>query len=292
MGLWIPFTLLAAFMQAWRNAFQNRLSRDVSTAGVTLARFIWAGPLVMLYLWLLYSWEAVPMPQITWPFAGLILLAAIAQIIATVLMVMLFRQRNYAVGVGLAKSEAVIAAVLGSLFFAAPLSPLAWIGVVIGATAFWLMISPGALRTFSVQTLLTGLGSGLALALTTLWVREASLMLGLPFLYSAAWVLLYIIILQIPMLLGWLWWHEPHTLTALWQRPGQTGLISLFSCIGSLGWFTAMSLESVALVKTLGQVEVLFTLMISVCWFHESLNRRDLAGLALIVVGAVCVVLS
>lgn len=292
MGLWIPFTLLAAFMQAWRNAFQNRLSREVSTAGVTLARFIWAGPLALGYLWLLYRWEEAPMPQFGWHFAGLILLAAVAQILATALMVMLFRQRNYAIGVGLAKSEAVIAAVLGSLFFATPLSLLAWFGVVIGAAAFWLMISPGALRSFSVRTLLTGLGSGLAFALTTLWVREASLLLGLPFLHSAAWVLASVILLQTLILLGWLLVYEPHTLTALWQRPGQTGLISLFSCIGSLGWFTAMSLESVALVKTLGQVEVLFTLLISALWFRESLKRRDLVGLALIVVGAVCVVLA
>jgi len=292
MGLWIPFTILAAFMQAWRNAFQSRLSKDVSTAGVTLARFIWASPLAAVYLWLLYRWEAAPMPTFTGPFVLLILLASVAQIIATALMVVLFRKRNYAIGVGLAKSEAVIAAVLGALFFAAPLSPLAWTGVLIGALAFWLMTNPGALREVSVSTLLTGLGSGLAFALTTLWVREASLLLGLPFLYSAAWVLLCVISTQTLMLLAWLLLREPYTLIALWQRPKLVFAISFFSCVGSLGWFTAMSLETVALVKTLGQIEVLFTLMISARWFREKLNGRDLAGLGLIVMGAVCVMLA
>ncbi len=66
-------------------------------------------------------------------------------------------------------------------------------------------------------------------------------------------------------------------------------LTSFFSCVGSLGWFTAMSLESVPLVKTLGQVEVLFTLLISVFWFKEKLKRTDLLGLALVVVAAVLV---
>ncbi|QSR34943.1 multidrug transporter [Marinobacterium iners] len=292
MGLWIPFTILAAFMQAWRNAFQNRLSKDVSTAGVTLARFIWASPLAGFYLWLLYRWETAPMPAFTGSFILLIVLASIAQIIATALMVVLFRKRNYAIGVGLAKSEAVIAAVLGALFFAAPLSPLAWAGVLIGALAFWLMTNPGALRDVSFGTLLTGLGSGLAFALTTLWVREASLLLGLPFLYSAAWVLLCVIATQTLMLLAWLLLREPYTLIVLWQRPKLVFAISLFSCIGSLGWFTAMSLETVALVKTLGQIEVLFTLMISARWFREKLNGRDLAGLGLIVVGALCVMLA
>lgn len=292
MALWIPFTIFAAFMQAWRNAFQNRLSKEVSTAGVTLARFLWASPVAACYLGGLYLYEPVAMPGFSVHFAGLILLAAIAQIIATALMVVLFRQRNYAVGVGLAKSEAVIAAVLGALFFSAPLSGLAWIGVIIGALAFWLMTNPGALREVSFRTLLVGLGSGLAFALTTLWVREASLALGLPFPYSAAWVLLSVIAVQTLLLGAWVVWREPETLQALWQRPGQVVSISLFSCLGSLGWFTAMSLETVALVKTLGQIEVLFTLMISARWFREKLSGRDLAGLVLIVAGAACVMLA
>jgi len=94
------------------------------------------------------------------------------------------------------------------------------------------------------------------------------------------------------MLLAWLMLKEPSTLKALWQRPKLTLSISLFSCLGSLGWFAAMSLETVALVKTLGQVEILFTLLISARWFKERLSRRDLLGLALIVTGAACVILA
>lgn len=53
---WIFLTLFAAFMQAWRNAFQSRLSGDVTTAGVTLARFLWASPIAGVYLIALYQW--------------------------------------------------------------------------------------------------------------------------------------------------------------------------------------------------------------------------------------------
>lgn len=290
--LWIPFTLFAAFMQAWRNAFQSRLSQEVSTAGVTLARFIYASPLAGLYLALLYAYQPVDIPTFSGMFIIYIVLASVAQIFATALMVRLFRLRNYAIGVGLAKSEAVIAATLGALFFAAPLTPLAWAGVVIGACAVWLMGSTGKLHHLSWQTVITGLGSGLAFALTTLWVREASLVLSLPFPYGAAWVLLLVISCQTLMLLAWISLKEPATLSALWQRPKLTFTISLCSCLGSLGWFTAMSLETVALVKTLGQVEVLFTLLISARWFKERLSMRDLTGLALIVAGAACVILA
>ncbi|MBP0048052.1 DMT family transporter [Marinobacterium sp. AK62] len=290
--LWIPFTLMAAFMQAWRNAFQNQLSKEVSTAGVTLSRFIYAPPVAAIYLALLYLFKPAAAPQLSITFVGLVLLAALAQILATALMVVLFRKRNYAIGVGLVKSEAVIAAILGALFFGAALNATAWVGVIIGALAFWLMTNPKSLKAASLDTLLIGLGSGLAFALTTLWVREASLVLGLPFPHGAAWVLLLVLMTQAIVLGGWVAWREPDTLKALLARPGQVLRISVLSCLGSLGWFTAMSLETVALVKTLGQVEVLFTLLISARWFKEQLSLRDLAGLALIVVGAVCVVLA
>lgn len=290
--LWIPFTIFAAFMQSWRNAFQKHLSRDVSSAGVTLARFIYASPLALVYLWLLYHFGEAEAPEFTGQFWVFILLASLAQIAATVLMVMLFRLRNYAMGVGLAKSEAVIAAILGALFFSAFLTPLAWLGVLIGSIAIWLMANPSSFKEISLPTLFTGLASGLCFALTTLWVREASLLLGLPFLHSAAWVLICVISVQTLMLLVWIAFKEPATLKALWQKPKLTLAISVCSFLGSLGWFTAMSLETVAMVKTLGQIEILFTLMISARWFRESLTRRDLIGLFLIVIGALCVIMA
>lgn len=290
--LWIPFTLFAALMQAWRNAFQKQLSQEAGATAVTLARFVLAGPIAALYLWLLYRWQPEqPLPGVTAPFLGYIVAAALSQILATALMVRLFQLRNYAVGVGLAKSEAILAAALGVFFFSAPLTSLGWLGVLVGGLAVWLL--SGLRRAVGgpvpPATLLMGLGSGLAFALTSLWVREASLVLGLPFPFGAAWVLLLVISLQTLVLLLWLGLKDPAGLTALWRRPGLTLLISLSSCLGSIGWFSAMSLESVALVKTLGQIEVLFTLMISAWYFREKLGRQDHWGLLLIVVAALCV---
>ena len=292
MSLWIPFTVMAAFMQSWRNAFQKRLSTDVDTLGVTLARFILAVPMAALYAFVLFSYEGSAVPQMNAKFYLAIVLAAISQIFATALMVKLFRLRNYAMGVGLAKSEAVIAAVLGALLFAAPLSAMAWCGVIIGSIAVWLMSVPKGMRNISWPTLLIGLASGLCFAFTTLWVREASLMTQLPFLQSAAYVLFWVLLVQTLILLLWLLVRSPQTLRALWLKPKLVFIISFCSFVGSIGWFTAMSLETVALVKTLGQIEIFFTLLISAKWFKERLQRSDKWGLGLILVGAVLVILA
>tara|TARA_R110002060_G_scaffold78171_1_gene90785 strand:- start:7 stop:885 length:879 start_codon:yes stop_codon:yes gene_type:complete len=292
MSLWIPFTVMAAFMQSWRNAFQKRLSTDVDTLGVTLARFILAVPMAALYAFVLFSYEGSAVPQMNAKFYLAIVLAAISQIFATALMVKLFRLRNYAMGVGLAKSEAVIAAVLGALLFAAPLSAMAWCGVIIGSIAVWLMSVPKGMRNISWPTLLIGLASGLCFAFTTLWVREASLMTQLPFLQSAAYVLFWVLLVQTLILLLWLLVRSPQTLRALCLKPKLVFIISFCSFVGSIGWFTAMSLETVALVKTLGQIEIFFTLLISAKWFKERLQRSDKWGLGLILVGAVLVILA
>ncbi len=288
--MWIAFTLLAAFMQAWRNALQSQLSASVNVAGVTLARFLWAGPLAGLYLTFLYLWQPQPWPEPNRTFVGFVVGAALMQILATGLMVKLFQLKNFAVGAGLAKSEALVAAVLGTLLFGTHLSPLGWLGVAIGAVAVMLLSSHGHWRQLSLSTVLLGLACGSAFALTSLWVREASLHLILPFPHRAAWVLLLVISLQTVLLVGYLGWRDRPTLAALWARPKLVGAISLTSCLGSIGWFSAMSLQAVPYVKTLGQVEVFFTLMLSAFWLRQRVRVREYLGLFLIALAAVIVI--
>ncbi|MCO7190969.1 MULTISPECIES: multidrug transporter [unclassified Pseudoalteromonas] len=288
---WIAFTCLAAFSQAWRNALQSRLSEHASVASVTLARFLLATPLAALYLLGLYHWQTAPALTITGPLISYILGASIMQIIATGLMVMLFKRNNYAVGVGLAKSEALLAAVLGMAFFGSHLSPLGWLGVLLGGVAV-LLLSGVTLRHFAPATALLGLACGGAFALTSLWVREASLTTGLPFPHSAAWVLLLVLSCQTLLLAIYLSYAEQNSWHTLWQQRRLTSAISLTSCIGSIGWFSAMSLQHVAYVKTLGQIEVFFTLAIAFWWLKTPVARRDTLGLLLIALAAILVMMG
>ncbi|WP_298444871.1 DMT family transporter [uncultured Ferrimonas sp.] len=290
--MWILFTLLAAFAQSWRNALQSRLSTEVKASGVTLARFLYAGPIAAVYLSGLYLWRPTDLLSPSWPLVQYVIGAALMQIVATALMVRLFQMRNFAVGAGLAKSEALMAAVLGTLFFGTSLSWLGWLGVLLGAIAVMLLSSKGGLKQLSLSTIVTGLLCGTAFALTSLWVRQASLTINLPFPHRAAWVLLLVIGLQTLLLLAYLRWRDHATLQALWQRPKLTLAVSVTSCVGSIGWFSAMALEAVPLVKTLGQIEVFFTLMIAALWLKQRPKINDVLGLGLIAVAAILVMWS
>lgn len=78
----------------------------------------------------------------------------------------------------------------------------------------------------------------------------------------------------------------------LLQRPKLTLLISITSCIGSIGWFSAMSLQAVPYVKTLGQIEIFFTLLIAVFWLKERVKIKDMLALILIAIAAMLVMWS
>lgn len=291
-SIWILFTLMAAFMQAWRNAFQKQLSQSVDVYGVTLARFIFGFPCAILYIVLLYHFKPIQEKVVfTTHFGVYIVVAGVSQIAATALMVQLFKQKNYAIGVGLAKSEAIFAAIIATLVLSDHLTIYGWFGVSLGGLAVFLLSKGKSKEPISLSTLIIGMGSGLCFAITSLLVREASLELkNLPYIYRASWVLFSIIGFQCIGMLLYLWLFSRKTLAAMRHKLGLTFKVSICSFLASLGWFSAMSMQSVAIVKTLGQIEILFSLLISVYFFKEKLAKTEHLGLVLVVIAAILVI--
>ncbi|WP_076012774.1 DMT family transporter [Alteromonas abrolhosensis] len=286
---WILFTLGAVILQTVRNALQSKLSGAVNTSGVTLSRFILAPPIALVYLLILYSSSASQVPEFSGFFIAVILCASLLQIAATSLMVILFKQKNFAIGAGLAKSEALVAGVVGMLFFGSYLTPLGWAGIVIGGIAVFVLSSGNRLHGISVKTMVIGLACGSCFALTSLLVREASHMLNVQHTVAAAWVLLWVLCVQAITLSGYIALTKPFVFKQLTLAKEQVLAISTVSCLGSICWFTAMALQHVALVKTLGQLEVLLTLVLSHYWLKNAVTKREIAGLLLIGLAAIFV---
>ena len=166
-----------------------------------------------------------------------------------------------------------------------------WVGVMIGAVAVFLLSKGRHSTQLSFNTLMIGLGSGLCFAITSLLVREASLELSmLPFLHRAGWVLCSLISFQCIVLLLYLGIFSRQTLYKMWQRLGLTFRVSVCSFLASVGWFSAMSMQSVPIVKTLGQVEIIFSMLISAYFFKEKLARAEHLGIVLIVIAAFLVI--
>lgn len=286
---WVFFTLGAVVMQTVRNALQSQLSAKMSTSGVTLSRFLFAPPIALLYLGLLYTFSNQVIPEFSSQFLFFVLIASVMQIFATALMVVLFKQKNFAVGAGLAKSEALVAGVLGTVFFASHLSLLGWLGILVGGGAIFVLSGSGRRGQLNIKTIFIGLACGTCFALTSLLVREASHLLNVPFPHSAAWVLLWVLCVQTTLLVFYIALKDPSTFTVLKANGKMTLATSTTSCIGSICWFSAMALQHVAYVKTLGQIEVLLTMLIATFWLKNKVQRHEILGLVLIAVAAILV---
>ncbi|MGQ8365498.1 EamA family transporter [Glaciecola sp. 1036] len=289
---WILFTLIAVFFQTFRNAIQSQLSATVPTAGVTLARFLFAPPLAAVYVYLTSVRDNIGIPEFPAKFWMFICLAAILQIAATSLMVQLFKQKNFAVGAGLAKSEALMAGVLGMLFFGSYLSLLGWLGIGIGAIAVFILSGWRKGGDLTLKTVIIGLACGTCFALTSLYVREASHTLDVPYIQGAGWVLFWVLSLQTIILCSFIAIKQPDTFKKLAALPGKTLAASVTSFLGSVGWFTAMALQHVAYVKTLGQLEVFTTMLISLIWLKQPVKKHEIIGLLLIAIAAILVMWS
>ena len=284
MSTWIVFTLLAVVMQSVRTAGQKQMAQSLSAEATTLVRFLFGLPFAMLYFFLL--WRLQPSQELLLHTGYFVpaSLAALSQIIATLCLVKALTLRNFAVGTALAKTEAIMTALLGSVFFSASLSALGYVSVVVGVLGVlvasnWRASWQDLLGNPSIKY---GLGAGLGFALASLWIRQASLSLGIAETLSAAAVLVYMVALQTLICLLLILLRQRRQLALIAQSWRGALFIGFTSVAGSVGWFTAMSLQEAALVKTLGQTEFVVTLLITYLYFGERISLREYLGMGLI----------
>lgn len=294
--LWIPITLAAALAQTFRNAAQRHLTKDLGTLGATLVRFLYGLPFAILWLAALYAITGVPLPAPTWPFLGWTLTGAIGQIVATALLLRTMEERNFAIGVVYSKTEVVQIALFAIVLLGDPLSLPTAIAIVL-ATVGLVLLSPrpeGAAgapsRAWLSPAALYGLGSGATFAISAVGYRGAALSLDTQSLFIAAgYGLVWAQTIQVVLLGGWLLAKYPDIVRAVLRAWRLSLLAGFMGAAGSAGWFTAMALEPVAHVRTLGLVEVLFSLAVSRRIFKERIGWREVAGIALVVLGVVLI---
>lgn len=298
---WIPVTIFAAAMQASRTALQANLKGVLSAGGSSFVRYFYALPVDALLLGVV--WWAMAQPAVPWAFDWLLLclIGGVSQIFGTYFLVRAFHSRNFVVGTAYAKTEAVQLVLISVLVFGIALPPMAVVGVMVAVVGvMWLSVPAGrfTLRSWaqaSVQpAALFGLAAGLGFAGTALALRAASESMGalVPLLFKAMLILLVTNSLQTLIQGTWLgladraqWWQ----VLRQWRRAAPVGVLS---ALGSGAWFTAFSLTQVALVRGLGQIEMLFTLVLGHFLLRERFVWREGLGLLVLSVGVLLIALA
>jgi drug/metabolite transporter (DMT)-like permease len=181
--------------------------------------------------------------------------------------------------------------------------PLSWAGAVALTIvlAGVVIISAGRAGLLAViggtaqpLKLLTDRATGVALlcalsfAISYLCLREAALVMspGTP-QWRGAWTVVIATGMQTLAVGAWLAVQEPGAYRHFWPNRGPVAFIGVTSALGSIGWFTAFALQNASYVRAVGQVEVVFTLLLSWAWFRERITAVELTGMAATIVGII-----
>tara|TARA_R110002110_G_scaffold75145_2_gene198667 strand:- start:510 stop:1412 length:903 start_codon:yes stop_codon:yes gene_type:complete len=298
MELWIPITIGAALAQTLRFMLQKQLkASNLSTGGATFARFVYSAPLVAITAVIYARASGQGAPEIPPSFWGYAALGGTSQIIGTACVVALFSHRNFAVGITFKKTEVLLSALIGFVILGDVIS-LAGLGAILLGLFGVLLLSDvpaitGRLyqRIWNKGTAL-GLMSGLSFGFSGNGYRGASLSLGSgDVLYRAIVTLAFVTAFQTTVMALWLVWRERGEITRVLRAWRTASLVGLSSMVGSLGWFTAFTLQTVAYVNALGQIELLFSVLVGAFVFGERTSRREWQGLLLLTGSIILLVL-
>ena len=290
--LWIPFTLLAAAGQTARNAMQRELTAKLGTVGATHVRFLFGFPFALAFLAGVFIATGLPMPALPWVFWPWAVVGAGAQILATALMLATMNDRSFVVTIAYIKTEAIQAAIFGLIFLGDPLT-IGMVVAILVATAGVVTMSlkgTGAMEG-GYRPVTLGLFSGAVFAISAVGYRGAILSLGLPsFLLAATLTLAIGLILQAGLLTLYLALRDRAVLTAIARAWRPSLFAGFMGATASEFWFLAFALTSVANVRTLALVEVLFAQAITIFAFKQATTKRDALGIALIVAGVLLLI--
>jgi drug/metabolite transporter (DMT)-like permease len=138
---------------------------------------------------------------------------------------------------------------------------------------------------------LCGLGAGTGFALTAIFIKSANLELPHQDPVLRALVTLCVAnAMQTVMQGSYLAWKEPEQFRAVFRTWRNSLPVGALSAFGSACWFTGFALAPVAMVRALGQTEIVFTLLFSRFYLKEHLKRQEVIG-ALGIVGGVVLLL-
>ncbi|WP_187432033.1 hypothetical protein ROLI_014910 [Roseobacter fucihabitans] len=296
--LWLLVTFAAAIFQTLRFMLQKMLATaTLSPTGATFARFLYSAPLVALIVAIYLLRTDQTLPPLTAQFWGYALSGGLAQIIATICVVTLFKSRNFIVGVTLMKTEVILSVVIGLMLLGEGVSWPAFGAIALGLGGVLLLSTPPDVVGWRWQDMWNrgvglGLASGTLFAVSAVSYRGASLeILHDDPLLRAGVTLSVVTGAQMIAMAAWLLWRDAPQIRAVWAARRVAGWIGLLSMAGSYGWFLAFTLQTAAYVKAVGQVELVFSLLASVLFFREKPSLRELAGVSVLCLSILTLVL-
>lgn len=295
---WVWLAIVAAAFQTGRNTTSRALTKTLKPNTVSFVRFFFSLPLSVTYLAAVCLLGRESPGGSTTEFWAYISLSALFQILGSTLLVALLSSRSFGTAVTLSRTEAVQAAILGALLFSERPSVIGWCAIVVSTVGVLLLSAKGSdLKSFfaslATPTALMGLACGgafgVAVTLTPFAIRALE---GGNVVANAAFALVVMSSIQSLIIFGWLMIKEPQQIEALRRVISPSIATGALSALGSLAWFTAFTLAPPPYVRTVGQIELIFSACLSRFAFKERMGVQEFAGMVMTGLGIISLLLD
>jgi drug/metabolite transporter (DMT)-like permease len=295
--LWIVFTLCGAGAQTARNAMQRDLIATLGAGGATTVRFLFGLPFAIVFLVAIVAASGVspPSPLLsTWGWtAG----GAVAQIVATGLMLLAMQSRSFVVAIAYTKTEPVYVAIFGLVvlgdrvtFALAVAIAAATLGVMLMS---WPRRASAGTEPLTIRPALYGLASAAMFALSAVGYRAGILSLGITnFVVASSTTLVLALVIQVTLIVVGLLLFDRALLRRILAQWRPSLVAGFMGALASQFWFLAFAIDSAARVRTLALVEIVFAQIVTRKIFNQTTSGREFAGMALMIAGVVLLVVG
>ena len=289
---WVLITAIASLSQTLRSVFQKNLIEDVGVLVSAYSRFIFALPFVaLLAIFFLDTQELVILKNFSSTAWFFLIAASICQILFTIILIKLFTLRSFAIGVAFSKTEVIQTTLLEIIIVGFILTSQVLLAIIIGFIGMLFMSKQklignvGYNRLFFKQVTL-GVSCGIFLGLSSVLYKIALDSVTSDLIYKKVLILSFLALAFQSAIFGIYILVTEGTQNALklmliWKR----GLpVGFFACAATFCWFYAFSLVDATLVRAVGQLEIVFSVLISFIFYKERITGFELIGMSLITI--------
>ena len=289
---WVLITAIASLSQTLRSVFQKNIIEDVGVLASAYSRFIFALPFVaLLAVFFLDIEEFLILKNLsvkTWFF---LVSASICQILFTIILIKLFTLRSFAIGVAFSKTEVIQTTLLEIVIIGFILTSHVLLAIIIGFIGMLfmskhkLMGNVGHSRLFLQQVIL-GVSCGIFLGLSSVLYKVALDSVAIDLIYKKVIVLSFLALAIQSVLFGAyiVITDKKKNLEKLFNSWKKGLPVGFFGCSATFCWFYAFSLVDATLVRAVGQLEIVFSVLMSYIFYKERITGFELIGMSLITI--------
>lgn len=295
---WIVTSILGAFFQNARSSIQKRLNTEMSLMASTYVRFAFSLPILLIVFFLYFgNFDYFKIVIKSSNFLTYVILASVLQITFTLLFLYLLKFTNFLVGTALSKTEVIQIAFFEFVILKDYLNFYALLGIMIstiGVIIFSTKDLKNIINSFFSKSTVVGLLCGTLLALSVVFYRGS--MEFIEFTNKnfdrALLTLFAATIIQTSLITFYLLFFEITEFKKIKSNIKLSSLAGFFGFSATISWFYSFSLVQAALVRAVGQIELLFSYISSRFMFKEKIRFIEILGIIIFIVGLILVIFN